>query len=72
LIDPSQTNEERAEFFRLQDEIIAAEDSAIKTTGLNPEDDDFMTGKGGNWDWDGSGYQGPRYGIFSLCRPWEP
>ncbi|KAH7319463.1 hypothetical protein BKA65DRAFT_514569 [Rhexocercosporidium sp. MPI-PUGE-AT-0058] len=69
--DSSQTPEERALFFRLKDEIIASEDAAIERAGLGPGNGDMVTGKGGHWDWDGTGYDGPRYGIFSIWRPWE-
>ncbi|KAK9796498.1 putative GA4 desaturase [Seiridium cardinale] len=49
------TDEERKDFFRLRDEIIYAEDEAMR----------------GQWDWDGHGYDGPRYAMFSIWRPWE-
>lgn len=70
-VDESQTQEEREEFFRLRDEIIAAEDKAITQAGLDPASEYSMTGQGGHWDWDGKGYEGPRYAIFSVWRPWE-
>ncbi|PVH87103.1 hypothetical protein DL98DRAFT_509980 [Cadophora sp. DSE1049] len=69
--DPSQTAEDRELFFRLKDEIIAAEDAAIAKAGFGPGNGDMLKGKGGHWDWDGRGYDGPRYGIFSIWRPWE-
>lgn len=69
--DASQSAEERALFFNLRDEIIAAENTAISRAGLGPGNGDMVTGKGGHWDWDGKNYDGPRYGIFSIWRPWE-
>jgi hypothetical protein len=69
--EESQTEEERAQFFLLRDQIIAAEDAAIAKVGLGLGNGDVMTGKGGHWDWDGTDYEGPRYGIFSIWRPWE-
>ncbi|KUJ10802.1 uncharacterized protein LY89DRAFT_689409 [Mollisia scopiformis] len=69
--EENQTEEERAEFLRLRDEIIAAEDVAIAKAGLGAGNGDMVAGKGGHWDWDGTGYDGPRYGIFSVWRPWE-
>ena len=69
--DSSQTAEDRELFFRLKTEVIAAEDAAIAKAGLGPGNGDMLNGKGGHWDWDGSGYDGPRYGIFSIWRPWE-
>ncbi|KAL2063660.1 hypothetical protein VTL71DRAFT_5465 [Oculimacula yallundae] len=68
---PSQTGPERKLFFRLRDEIIAAEDKAMTFAGLEPGNGDLLAGKGGQWDWDGKNYSGPRYGIFSIWRPWE-
>lgn len=65
--DVGTTEEERREFFRLRDEIISAEDEA----GLEPGSGDVVNGRGGHWDWDGQGYQGPRYAMFSIWRPWE-
>ncbi|XMA18629.1 hypothetical protein WAI453_011420 [Rhynchosporium graminicola] len=67
----SQTSQERALFFKLRSEVIAAEDSAIGQAGFEPGDGDMQAGKGGHWDWDGEGYEGPRYAIFSIWRPWE-
>ncbi|KAJ7503132.1 GA4 desaturase [Mycena galericulata] len=67
--DGSTTLEERAEFFRLREEIIAAEDAAMLGAGLESGDG---SGDGkGHWEWDGKGYEGPRYAMFSIWRPWE-
>ncbi|KAI6081708.1 GA4 desaturase [Hypoxylon rubiginosum] len=57
-------------FLRLRGEIIAAEDRAA---GIKPGEDagGDSRGKGGHWDWDGKGYEGPRYAMFSIWRPWE-
>lgn len=63
--------EDRARFFRLREEVIAAEDKAMLEQGIDPESVDMVEGKGGHWEWDGTGYEGPRYGIFSIWRPWE-
>lgn len=71
--DGCTTPAERADFFRLRKEIIAAEDHAIREAGLDP--DANGGGKtsplGGHWAWDGSNYKGPRYAYFSLWRSWE-
>ncbi|KAG4431763.1 hypothetical protein IFR05_012762 [Cadophora sp. M221] len=69
--DPSQSAEDRALFFNLRDQIIASEDLAIARAGLGTGNGNMVTGKGGHWDWDGKVYDGPRYGIFSIWRPWE-
>ncbi|KAH8680574.1 GA4 desaturase [Xylariales sp. PMI_506] len=70
------TAEDRAEFFRLHAEITAAEDEAMRRAGVlsegQPGDGDFATGRGGHWNWDGRGYEGPRYAMFTVWRPWEP
>ncbi|KAI1763131.1 GA4 desaturase [Hypoxylon sp. FL1150] len=62
--------EDQELFLRLRGEIIAAEDRAA---GIKPGDDaeGDGRGKGGHWDWDGKGYEGPRYAMFSIWRPWE-
>ncbi|TEA12891.1 Gibberellin cluster GA4 desaturase [Colletotrichum sidae] len=68
----STTDPERANFLRLRREIIAAEDRAIAAAGIGPEV--YVEGRrpqGGHWDWDGSNYDGPRYGFFSIWRAWE-
>ncbi|KAM0817769.1 putative GA4 desaturase [Seiridium cardinale] len=65
------TDEERKDFFRLRDEIIYAEDEAMRNSGLEAGNGDAISGKGGQWDWDGHGYDGPRYAMFSIWRPWE-
>ncbi|KAF7528061.1 hypothetical protein G7054_g10263 [Neopestalotiopsis clavispora] len=71
---------EREEFFRLREEIISAEDAAIRESGISVEQSDrdgeatdttTVNGKGGHWNWDGTGYTGPRYAMFSIWRPWE-
>lgn len=61
------TAEERAEFLRLRAEIIAAEEVAMRKQGIDPaaEKDD---GTGGHWDWDGTGYDGPRYGMGTIWQ----
>ncbi|KAK0104428.1 hypothetical protein ONS95_004719 [Cadophora gregata] len=69
--DPSQSPEERELFFHLKDEILAAEDAIIAKSGLGRGNGDMLRGTGGHWDWDGKGYDGPRYAIFSIWRPWE-
>ncbi|KAI2625782.1 hypothetical protein GGR54DRAFT_654132 [Hypoxylon sp. NC1633] len=63
--DGSTSAEERALIFQLRDEIIEAEDRAVRAAGLDPGDDDG-DGRGGHWDWDGQGYEGPRYALFSV------
>ncbi|ETS77293.1 hypothetical protein PFICI_11167 [Pestalotiopsis fici W106-1] len=65
------TQAERDEFFRLREEIISAEDAAMRESGLTPDGTDGVNGKGGHWEWDGTGYTGPRYAMFSIWRPWE-
>lgn len=55
------TKEEREEFFRRKDEIIAAEDKAVAKAGAA----DALT-------WDGANYEGPRWAHFSIWRPIEP
>jgi len=65
------TEEERELFLRLRDEIATAEDAAMVKAGIEPGDGDFTTGRGGHWEWDGRDYDGSRYGIFSIWRPWE-
>ncbi|KAF9871004.1 hypothetical protein CkaCkLH20_11421 [Colletotrichum karsti] len=70
--DGCTTPGEREEFLRLRREIIEAEDRAIAEAGIDPEglgDDKRPTG--GHWAWDGSNYDGPRYGFFSIWRAWE-
>ncbi|KAI1404442.1 GA4 desaturase [Hypoxylon fuscum] len=70
--DGSTTAEDRALFLSLRDEIIAAEDRAMRVARLEPGDAGSAgEGKGGHFDWDGRGYEGPRYAIFSIWRPWE-
>jgi hypothetical protein len=54
------TEEERNEFFRLREEIMAAEDEAIKAEGVSDL-----------WDWSGKGYNGPRWAYFSIWRALE-
>ncbi|KAI0160014.1 GA4 desaturase [Hypoxylon sp. FL1284] len=66
--DGSTTPEDRALFLRLRSEIIAAEDRAA---GLGTDRGGEAEGKGGHWAWDGRGYEGPRYAMFSIWRPWE-
>ncbi|XXG93994.1 hypothetical protein Hte_000245 [Hypoxylon texense] len=70
--DPGTTSLADQElFFRLRGEIIAAEDRAagLQQPGIVGQGD----GKGGTlWNWDGKGYAGPRYAMFSIWRPWEP
>ncbi|KAJ6551350.1 hypothetical protein B0H19DRAFT_1378102, partial [Mycena capillaripes] len=60
--EASTTPAARAEFFRLRDEIIAAEDAAVARAKLQS-----------HWDWDGTGYSGeaPRYVMASIWRPLE-
>lgn len=54
------TAEERSEFFRLRDEIIAAENEGVKADGVDD-----------HWQWSGSNYQGPRWAMLSVWRPME-
>ncbi|KAI0144696.1 GA4 desaturase [Pestalotiopsis sp. NC0098] len=65
------TQESRDEFLRLREEIISAEDAAIEEAGLGKDSAENTSGKGRHWDWDGKGYEGPRYAMFSIWRPWE-
>ncbi|KAJ6551351.1 hypothetical protein B0H19DRAFT_1157313, partial [Mycena capillaripes] len=60
--EASTTPAARAEFFRLRDEIIAAEDAAVARAGLQS-----------HWDWDSTGYsdEAPRYAMASIWRPLE-
>ncbi|KAI2609841.1 GA4 desaturase [Hypoxylon fragiforme] len=77
--DGCTSADERTLFLRLRDEIIDAEDRAMRKAGLEPGDDyaaaaapaDGGKKKGGYWTWDGRGYDGPRYAMFSVWRPWE-
>ncbi|KAI1377191.1 GA4 desaturase [Hypoxylon crocopeplum] len=79
--DGSTSAEERDLFLRLRDEIIEAEDRAVRAAGLEPRDDHTASSteggggdaerKGGHWAWDGKAYAGPRYAMFSIWRPWE-
>lgn len=59
--------EDRAAFFALREKIIAAEETAMRKVGIDPAAE--KDGKGGHWDWDGSGYEGPRYGVATLWQP---
>jgi hypothetical protein len=54
------TAHERDEFFRLKNEIIAAEDRGIAEAGAS-----------NHLDWDGANYDGPRWAQFSIWRPAE-
>ncbi|KAL6702427.1 hypothetical protein ACN47E_001868 [Coniothyrium glycines] len=59
--------EDRAGFYALREKIIAAEEAAMRKAGIDPDAE--HDGKGGHWDWDGSGYEGPRYGVATLWQP---
>ncbi|KAJ6284299.1 heme binding protein, partial [Bipolaris maydis] len=59
--------EDRVGFFALRGKIIAAEEAAMRKAGIDPEAE--KDGQGGHWDWDGSGYDGPRYGVATLWQP---
>jgi hypothetical protein len=54
---PHTTPEERATFFNLHTEVLAAQDAAMKEAGVDEA------------EWDGSKYTGPRWGMFSVWRP---
>jgi hypothetical protein len=54
---PYTTPDERETFFKLQSEIVAAQDAAMKEAGVDDA------------HWDGSNYAGPRWGMFSVWRP---
>lgn len=54
------TPEERATFFQLHAEVVAAQDAAMKEAGIDEA------------NWDGSNYAGPRWGMFSVWRPLSP
>lgn len=58
---PYTSPQEREQFFKLQAEVVAAQDAAMKETGV--DDDEH---------WDGSNYKGPRWAMFSIWRPLEP
>ena len=51
--------EEQDQFLKLQAEVVAAQDVAINKSGVDDE------------HWDGSNYDGPRWGMFSIWRPME-
>ncbi len=54
------SRQERDTFFRLRDEILAAEDEAMKEAGTHDQ-----------WAWSGDNYAGPRWAILSVWRPLE-
>jgi hypothetical protein len=54
------TEEERKEFFALREEIIAAEEAAMKEEGVTDQ-----------WAWSGKNYNGPRWGFLSVWRAME-
>ena len=54
------SQEEQEDFFRLQQEIIAAEDKAMEEESVDDP-----------WQWSGKNYAGPRWGILSVWRPLE-
>jgi hypothetical protein len=56
---PYTSPEERETFLKLQAEIVAAQDVAMKQACTDSE------------NWDGKNYHGPRWGIFSVWRPME-
>jgi hypothetical protein len=54
------TESERKEFFALRQEVMAAEDAAMKEEGVTNQ-----------WNWSGKNYNGPRWGYLSVWRPLE-
>ena len=54
------TAQEREEFFRLRDEVVAAEEEGMKLEGVDDQ-----------WQWSGKNYAGPRWAILSVWRPLE-
>ncbi|KAI1620108.1 GA4 desaturase [Exophiala viscosa] len=52
------TAEEQDQFLRLKDEILAAEQEAMKEEGVSDP-----------WQWSGKNYSGPRWGMLSVWRP---
>ena len=52
---------ERAEFFRLRQQIIDAEEDAMREEGVSDQ-----------WAWSGKNYAGPRWAMLSVWRPLEP
>lgn len=55
------SEDERREFFKLREDIIAAEDRAMKEEGVDDP-----------WAWSGKNYTGPRWGMLSVWRALEP
>jgi hypothetical protein len=56
------TAEERDEFYRLREEILAAEEKAMEEEGVRDHD---------QWKWSGANYRGPRWAMLSVWRPLE-
>ncbi|KAK4939204.1 hypothetical protein LTR10_020503 [Elasticomyces elasticus] len=54
------TPEDQDEFQRLREEILAAEQEAMKEEGVSDP-----------WQWSGKNYNGPRWGMLSVWRPLE-
>ncbi|KAJ9610019.1 hypothetical protein H2200_006349 [Cladophialophora chaetospira] len=54
------TERERKEFFQFRDEVIAAEEKAMKEEGVTDQ-----------WAWSGKNYAGPRWGYLSVWRALE-